>query len=157
MPARIDSVAKYICEKADWSLSNLELQKMLYLAQLFHMGRNKGEELFKGHFEAWDYGPVCPEIYHKAKIFGSSSVKDIFSNALGFKNDDYRKGVMDDVCEKFLKYKAGDLVDITHWDKGAWAKHYIPKAKNIRIPNEDIWQEYNDRQKTTKRPRRVQA
>lgn len=146
MAARLDSVCKYICERADWKITNLQLQKILYLAQMFHMGRNDGRRLFDGNFEAWDYGPVEPNLYHRVKVFGSSHLKNVFYNARNFKKDDPRRKVMDDVCDKFLAYSAGDLVEITHWDDGAWANHYVPKARNIRIPDDEIWSEYNRRQ-----------
>ena len=145
MTARLDSVCKYICEKSGWSLTNLELQKILYLAQMFYMGRHNGARLVDAKFEAWDYGPVEPSLYHRAKVYGSDPVKDLFYNALGFNETDPRKKVLDDVCNKFIGFGAGDLVDITHWDEGAWAKHYVPRARHIKIPDGDIWQEYRDR------------
>lgn len=145
MAARLDSVAQYICEKSGWSVSNLQLQKLMYLAQMIHMGRHGGRRLFDGDFQAWDYGPVEPTLYHKTKRFGSDSVENVFSDARTFRNEDYRRKVMDDVCDRFLKYSAGDLVDITHWDGGAWAKNYVPKARNRAIPDDEIWQEYKDR------------
>lgn len=151
MAARLDSVAKYICEKAGWQVTNLQLQKLLYLTQMFHMGRNGGEKLFDGGFEAWDYGPVEPSLYHRAKVFGSDCISDIFHNARTFREGDPRRKVMDDVCRKFLPYSAGDLVEITHADGGAWAAHYVPKARNIRIPDADIWGEYKRRQRTADR------
>ncbi len=145
MAARLESVAKYICEKSGWSISNLQLQKLMYLAQMIYMGRKDGKPLFEGNFEAWDYGPVEPNLYHKAKVFGSGPVQDVFRNALNFDEEDKRRDVMDDVTSRFLKYSAGDLVEITHWDGGAWAKHYIPNARNVAIPDEDILVEYRDR------------
>src|SRR4029078_7313011 len=119
---------KYICQKSDWEISNLRLQKLLYLAQMFHMGRNQGARLFEGYFEDWNYGPVEPDVYHRAKIFGSGRIKDIFYDALRFKEDDPRRKLLNEVCDKFLRYSAGDLVEITHADGGAWATHYVPKA-----------------------------
>ena len=146
MTARLESVARYICEKSGWTISNLELQKLMYLAQMIYMGRNNGARLFDGDFQAWDYGPVEPRLYRKVKTFGASPVKDVFHNALKFKENDGRRKIMGDVCDRFLKFSAGDLVDITHWDNGAWARHYVPKARSIRIPDEDILREYQDRQ-----------
>ena len=40
-----------------------------------------------------------------------------------------------------------ELVAITHWDDGAWAKHYLPGVRGIKIPNSDIVNEYQDRLK----------
>ena len=150
MAARMSSVAKYICEKSDWSVSNLQLQKLMYLAQMIHMGRHNGARLFEAGFEAWDYGPVIPDLYHKLKGYGADAVPSIFDNALAFKADDSRRQLMSDVCEKFLKFDAGQLVEITHWENGAWAKHYVPKARHIRIPDSDIWDEYKSRQSSAK-------
>jgi len=153
MAARLESVAKYICERTGWTKSNLELQKLMYLAQMFHMGRNNGARLFDGDFEAWDYGPVEPDLYHRAKIFGADPVQDVFRNALTFKEADPRRKVMDDVCAKFAKYNAGDLVEITHWDEGAWARNYVPSRRHIAIPDEQIWEEYNTRQERARERR----
>ena len=129
--------------------SNLKLQKLMYIAQVIHMGRNDGERLFDANFEAWDYGPVIPEIYHSLKKFGSSPVKDIFYDAKTFRDDDTRRTVMDDVCDRFLKYSAGDLVEITHSDLGAWAKYYVPGARNIIIEDEALFGEYKERNQIT--------
>lgn len=147
MAARLDSVARYICRKADWDITNLQLQKLLYLSQMFHMGRNNGEPLMDAKFEAWDYGPVEPSLYHRVKIFGSGNISDVFTEARRFGDDDPRRDLLDEVCNKFLEFSAGELVDITHWDEGAWAKHYVPRAKHIRIPDADIWREYRQRQR----------
>lgn len=146
MAARLDSVAKYLCERSDWSLSNLSLQKLLYLAQMFHMGRHDGRRLAEAGFEAWDYGPVEPDLYHQSKIFGAGPVRDVFYDARTFRDTDPRRKTMDDVCKKFLRYSPGDLIEITHWDGGAWARNYMPGRRNAPIPDEQIWKEYNDRQ-----------
>ncbi|WP_411838700.1 Panacea domain-containing protein [Paracoccus sp. ME4] len=145
MAARMESVAKYICEKSGWTVSNLQLQKLMYLAQMIYMGRHGGKPLFDGSFQAWDYGPVEPNLYHKVKGFGSSAIKPVFTEALSFKVDDPRRKVLDDVCKRFLSYSAGDLVDITHWSGGAWAEHYIPRARNNGIPDDAIYEEYKRR------------
>ncbi|MDB9804419.1 Panacea domain-containing protein [bacterium] len=142
MSANIDSVAKYIAEKSDWSISNLKLQKMMYITQMIHMGRNDGECIFNADFQAWDYGPVIPSLYHRLKIFGSNPISDVLSRAKKFRPDDARRKVMNDVCKRFLKFSAGDLVEITHADIGAWAEFYVPGARNITIPNEAILDEY---------------
>ncbi|MCA3642240.1 MAG: DUF4065 domain-containing protein [Methylobacterium sp.] len=144
MVARIDSVARYICEKSGWTVSNLQLQKLLYLAQMIHMGRT-GAPLFNGQFQAWDYGPVEPSIYHRAKAYGSAALPDIFNNALGFEETDQRRKVLDDVCGRFLAFSPGALVDITHSPEGAWASVYSPGAKGVVIPNEAILAEYHAR------------
>jgi uncharacterized phage-associated protein len=145
MAARVDSAAKYICDKSGWTVSNLQLQKLLYLSQMIHLGRHGGKRLFDGFFQAWDYGPVEPKTYYKAKAYGSSPLPDIFYDALTFSDADPRRKTLDDVCDRFLDFTPGALVDITHWPKGAWAAHYVPKARSIIIPDEAIMAEYHER------------
>ncbi|RWO77206.1 type II toxin-antitoxin system antitoxin SocA domain-containing protein [Mesorhizobium sp.] len=67
MTLHVLSAAKHLAKQSGWSLSNLELQKILYLAHMFYLGRT-GEPLVSGHFEAWDYGPVHPDLYHRVKV-----------------------------------------------------------------------------------------
>jgi uncharacterized phage-associated protein len=145
MTARLDSVCKFICEQGDWKVSNLQLQKIFYMAQMYHMGQNNGARLVDTEFQAWDYGPVCPTLYRKAKAFGSNHLKDIFFDARTFRDTDSRKKLLVEVCKDLLKKPPGALVEITHWEEGAWAKHYVPKTMGIPIPDADIIQEYNDR------------
>jgi uncharacterized phage-associated protein len=145
MAARLDSVCKYICERGQWRVTNLQLQKLLYMAQMLHMGRNHGERLVAADFEAWDYGPVTPSLYHKVKMFGNAPVEDVFFEARNFKQDDYRRKILDEVCDNLLHKRPGELVDITHWSEGAWAKHYVPGSRYISIPDDDIAVEYHAR------------
>lgn len=145
MSARLDSVARHICEKGDWKVSNLQLQKLIYMAQMVYMGQNDGARLVDATFQAWDYGPVIPELYSKVRMFGSGPIKDVFWHARPFKVEDPRKRTLDEVCDALLPRKPGELVDITHWPKGAWATHYVPGIKAIEIPDADIRAEYNRR------------
>lgn len=145
MAARLDSVCRYICEKGGWKVSNLQLQKILYMAQMVHMGRNAGSRLVDADFEAWDYGPVEPSLYRKVRKFGAGAIQNVFTEARRFKQDDPRRAVLDEVCDVLLKKSPGALVNITHWQGGAWAKHYVPGHLGISIPDEDIAAEYRDR------------
>lgn len=142
MAARLDSVARYICERGAWSVSNLRLQKILYMAQMVHMGRHDGEPLAEARFEAWDYGPVEPLLYRKVRMFGAGPVRDVFTSARPFKADDPRRLILDEVCEALLPRSPGALVDMTHWQHGAWAKNYVPGRLGIPIPDADIRAEY---------------
>ena len=147
MAARLDSVAKFICERGSWRITNLQLQKIIYMAQMIHMGRNDGARLANADFEAWDYGPVEPTLYHKVKMFGAEPIENVFYDARRFRPDDPRRDILIEVCDNLLTKRPGELVDITHWSGGAWAKHYVPGARGIPIPDNDISREYHDRLK----------
>ena len=145
MAARPDSVCKYICTRGNWAVTNLQLQKILYLTQMVYMRRNNGDRLVDADFEAWDYGPVEPGVYRKVRMFGSSRIRDVFYHARTFREDDKRRSVMDEVCKDLLPLRPGELVEITHWGKGAWARYYEPGVRGIKIPGDAIIAEYKRR------------
>jgi len=78
-------------------------------------------------------------------MFGSKPVSDVFFEARRFGDDDERSTFLTELCRDLLPRRAGSLVEITHWEGGAWAKNYIPGAKGVEIPDDDIEREYHDR------------
>lgn len=142
--ARSDSVCRLICELGDWGISNLQLQKLLYVAQMYYLGI-KGERLADLAFEAWDYGPVAPKVYAQVRMFGSGPIKDVFYGARPFSPGSKRRQVLEEVCRDLIPMRPGQLVEITHWSEGAWAKNYVPGSKGIRIPDIAIANEYRAR------------
>ncbi|WP_158922985.1 type II toxin-antitoxin system antitoxin SocA domain-containing protein [Acidisphaera sp. S103] len=71
------SAAATACKLRNRQLSNLALQKVLYIAHMVHLGRCK-DPLVDERFQAWDYGPVLPSLYRPVRMFGSEPVRDIF-------------------------------------------------------------------------------
>lgn len=96
---RLDTASRYNCEKSCWRLSNLPLQKILYLAQVEYAGSFAGNRLVDAAFEAWEYDPASPDLYRKVKMFGSKPVRDVFHDALRLREGSQRKQVLDDVCD----------------------------------------------------------
>lgn len=133
--------AKKVCELRDWRASNLEIQKILYLGHLIALGRSNGARgLITDHFQAWDYGPVLPVLYHRAKAFGNGPVHNVFQIFPNVAGED--ADIIVETVQSVAGRSAGDLVAITHWANGAWAKNYIPGAKGVVIPDRDILEEY---------------
>lgn len=141
MTISILSAAKRLGERSDWNMSNLELQKLAYLAHMFYMGRHNGEPLVHGHFEAWAYGPVHPDLYHRAKMFGSGKVKDFIFNSAADAAGRERE-ILDEAYRDLGHVRAGLLVSLTHRRGGAWENNYRPGEHGIIIPNSDIIAEY---------------
>ena len=140
-----------ICELSNWSMTNLKLQKLLYLSHLLYLGEKK-KNLVDEDFEAWNFGPVLPSLYDKVKIFGDRPIQNIFFNTR--KNESLSEIIFLKEKYKELSHKsAWELVLMTHLKEGAWEKYYSKDEKNIKIPNAAILEEYNKfyEQKTTKR------
>lgn len=136
MSLSIQQAAKKVCQRRDWSISNLELQKLLYIAQLRHKRQHPGGRLIDAIFQAWDYGPVIPELYYKVSVFGSDPVKNVFHGV----TDTY--DVLDDdlyaSVDEMIGKSAGKLVELTHRRGGAWATYYRPGHSGLRIPDAAI-------------------
>ena len=136
--------ARIVGERSGWKLTNLSLQKIVYIAHMFHLG-TYDDALVNGNFQAWDLGPVHPDLYHRAKRFGAGPVTSIRDP----------EGPVTDQEEETLKQAfnflggktPGQLVSITHWSKGAWAKNYRSGVRNRIIPREDILDEYRARRR----------
>jgi uncharacterized phage-associated protein len=136
------AAAATLGEMSGWSLSNLQLQKLLYIAQMFHLGET-GEPIFCDDFEAWKLGPVVPSVYQSAKIFGSKPVTSFFTK--GRLPDGSGRKMLERVLKELPNKSPWKLVSITHWDGGAWAKHYHEGANGSVIPQGDILAEYRAR------------
>jgi uncharacterized phage-associated protein len=137
-----NAAAQHICERSGWTVTQLSLQKILYLAHMVHLGRGHGP-LVQGNFEAWDYGPVHPILYHKVKSFGAKPIPNVFWSQEVV--DGTTREILEEACDNLLHLTPGALVQNTHWKDGAWAMNYSPSAKNILIPERDIIAEYQKR------------
>ncbi len=115
-------LSKYIVSKcvADGHpISNLQLQKILYSIQKDFFQRD--EVAFSDNIEAWQFGPVVPNVYYHYCGFGAmpiSIIKDTFSIA---SSDAI---FVDKIVEEKRKLNPWDMVAETHKDDGAWAKVY---------------------------------
>lgn len=144
MPVPTFAAAQRICEIGNWNVTNLKLQKVLYMAHMVHLGRSptRGIPLVDGLFEAWDYGPVEPELYRKVRIFGDKPVQDIFF--VGPLAPSSELEILNETCDRLLDKSPAQLVAMTHWEHGAWARNYQPGLSRV-IPTQHIIAEYDAR------------
>lgn len=140
MPASIMQVARTLGQIADWSLSNLEMQKIAYIAEMLHLGR-EGSPLIREDWQAWDYGPVQPQLYHKAKVYGTAPVRDIFLQPSLHPGNSEHKAVKD-AYKLMRNMNPGRMVAVTHRPGGAWANNYRAGRKGVIIPKSEIRDEY---------------
>ena len=119
------------------------MQKMCYLAHMFYLGTH-GESLVDGQFEAWDLGPVHPDLYHLVKEFRAGAIgKRVFKPYSSMPDDHKGTRFLDEAVTDLPRNR---LVAITHWEEGAWFKNYRSGIKGIVIPNDDILAEFRKRQ-----------
>ena len=93
------------------TVSNLRLQKLLYFVQAQFIVQ-KDVPCFTERMEAWDYGPVVPEVYRAYKFYGSNAIpytKTSFRHI-----DDADKVLIDSMLDSCSDYSTSTLVDMTH-------------------------------------------
>lgn len=133
-----------LCELSNWSLTNLEVQKLLYFAQMIALGRSGGTEpLTYEHFQAWDLGPVLPSVYQRAKIFGNKPIRPFLFDGRGEVPE--FEDVLQETFKTFGHLTSSQLVAETHWKDGAWSEYYSAGSRGVEIPNEAIFEEFRKR------------
>jgi len=134
-------VARTLGQLSGWSLSNLEMQKIAYIAEMLHLGRN-GVPLIAEEWQAWDYGPVQPDLYHRLKVYGNGKVRDIFAAPPLMPNSSALKSV-EDAYSLMRNMRPGQMVNVTHRGGGAWANFYQAGRRGVTIPKSEIRREYS--------------
>lgn len=129
-------IASYIiwyCRQKGYYVSNLKLQKILYFIQAEFLA-TRGWPCFDEEIQAWDFGPVVPEVYHQYKYFGSSNIiEDTNENPRILGRD---RSLIDEMIEECNQYSASQLVDFTH-RQSPWMDAYQRYSNNI-ISKESI-------------------
>lgn len=115
------NIAKYVitkCTKDGCPISNLQLQKILYNLQKAYL--QKGSELFSDEIQAWQWGPVVPNVYNVYCVYGSMKIVEMYSVEL---NESIMK-IIDPIIIQKRNVNPWLLVDETHKKNGAWDRIY---------------------------------
>lgn len=114
----VHTIADYLRSKVDVeigeSLSNLQLQKLVYYAQGWYLARY-GKALFRERIEAWKQGPVVPELYRRLSDHGASGLPPVDGGSQAVSElGGPERAVLDAVWEAYGQARAWDLVTRTH-------------------------------------------
>lgn len=124
------NIANNFLEKAfneNIPITPMKIQKLIYIMYKEYLKKTK-LKLFSENFEAWQYGPVLPNVYSEFKPYRGSAIKNYALNADGSiskvqilptSNFDY---VFNDVWNKYKKFSGVELSEFTHKKEGAWKK-----------------------------------
>lgn len=122
-------------------ITNLKLNKLLYYAQGCHLSRT-GNPLFSSDIEAWQYGPVIPEIYQKYKVCGKDAIRTVDDDFDSASLDDEELETLLDVMRNYGKYTGSALVSLTHKEGTPWSDTI--KSGNSVISNDKIEQYFKN-------------
>ena len=107
-----DYFLAHVDEDSGDCLSNLKLQKLVYFAQGLYLGM-QGTPLFREPIEAWEHGPVVPDLYRAFKYRGHRAIEP----PQQFSTDDYSpeaREILDAVLVVYGQFSAWKLRDMTH-------------------------------------------
>ena len=123
--ANVFDVADFFIQMTNHSeddqITNLKLNKLLYYAQGAFLART-GKPLFENNMEAWTYGPVIPDVYHKYKVCGKNPIasgEEEFDRS-HFTEEEFE--VLLDVMREFGQYTGTKLVTLTHKPGTPWSE-----------------------------------
>ena len=115
-------------------MTNLKMQKLLYLAQGFYLGMFD-KPLFEDDIELWVHGPVVPKLFKKFQK-NENGIIEYDSTMKMDDIDDETKGLLDEVYTVYGQFSASALKDIVSADPPI-------ASKNIRdIISADDMREY---------------
>lgn len=132
-PLNAKSLANLILDWADKdgvSVTPMKLQKLVYFCHADFL-IDVGQPLIEQEFEAWEYGPVIPSLFHEFKDFGSQSIT---RRATCFNPITCQSGICETPSlgafeesirasyEAYARYTASSLSKLSHSEAGPWAE-----------------------------------
>jgi phage-associated protein len=136
-------IAKYIirwCDKNELRITNLQLQKILFFIQKESI-RKRGYGIFSNRIEAWQYGPVVPDVFYQFAGFGAMKLvlyEDLFSDTSPKDIiDDKSKEIIEEILREYIHVSPWDLVAKSHVSNGAWSNS-ISMGEKYPITDQDI-------------------
>jgi uncharacterized phage-associated protein len=124
------NLSKYIvskCIKDNIPISNLQLQKILFYIQKSFL-KKRGEVAFGDVIEAWQFGPVVPNVYYYYCGFGAMPISYSYDSYYLESEEDLN--IVNEIIEAKRELNPWDLVAETHKKNGAWDKIYNDGSGN---------------------------
>lgn len=105
-----DHLIRFAHDNGDW-ITNLKLQKLVYYAQAWFLALY-GEPLFDEPLEAWELGPVQPDLYQRFKLYRWRPIDDDPPSP-EFK-DPRVEPHLEEIMDVFGDFTAHHLARLTH-------------------------------------------
>ena len=120
-------------------LSIMSLLKLTYIAHGWHLEMH-GTPLFVNRIEAWQYGPVIPDVYNAFRRQGIDVNKPVQAPQWNVKQED--ESLLEDVYRIYGALSPFQLSDLTHVPGGPWDIATKTGGNYAPIPNDLIRQHY---------------
>ncbi len=132
-------------------LSIMKLIKLVYIAHGWCLA-TLDRSLIMDEIQAWDYGPVIPDIYYTFRT------KDLYAmSEFQMKERDLEpiiEQLLGEVWELYKNKTALQLSDLTHIVGGPWDRIYDPVSRFKEIPKQLISSHYKEKIKAAQNGRK---
>lgn len=120
-------------------VTQMKLQKMVFFAHGVYMALNNGDPLIQEEFQAWQFGPVIPNIYYEYKTFGNQPIicdsKYSSDENKNLQDDELAMRAIDYTWQVTKNLSAYTLSNWTHIKGSPWEVTYVPGFSSIPIDN----------------------
>ncbi|MGK0176166.1 MAG: putative phage-associated protein [Lentimonas sp.] len=110
-----------MAEQLGGLLTNMQLQKLVYIANGFHLGFT-GKPLTFDKIHAWQFGPVIPCLYKTLQKFGNGPVTGRLNAEDTIPGDSFAFKVIDQVWQAYGRMSGSKLSALTHLPGSPWHK-----------------------------------
>lgn len=147
-PQLAEAVANWLLDRADADeqpLDPMKLQKLIYFAHGWHLALSN-EPLVDELFEAWQYGPVLPSVYHAFKDHGAQPIRTRASRTDWqtfetttpcVSGTDRVAELLETIWREYGRLSGLQLSHLTHLADSPWdqTRQANPGIRNANIPN----------------------
>lgn len=128
-------------------LTPMKVIKMTYLAYSWYLALADGEKrLIEEKLEAWDYGPVFPNLYQNLKNYGKTKINEPIPSSKEEIVDIEDAKFLDKIWSMYGKFDGVQLSAITHSQDTPWQKSYCYGC-NSEIIDDKILEHYKPKLK----------
>jgi uncharacterized phage-associated protein len=113
-------IAEYFIQKDKNMRSDImKVLKLVYISHGFNLAIFN-TPLIKEKVQAWQYGPVIPELYFRLKTNDLDTISVFYDDVQRLERDEDTKKLLDAVYTKYGKYDGIQLSNLTHQKKTPW-------------------------------------
>lgn len=154
-----ESVANYFIQRSfdeGVPLTPMKLLKLVYIAHGWHLGYFD-KPLINDAVQAWQYGPVIPDLYRKIKRYGRMAIDAPVEgygvvgdgNLQNTPPDDQTIDLLESIWKSYSRFDGIELSSMTHqrgtpWDK-AWHESRGSQYQGAIISNDLIKSHYQSK------------
>lgn len=119
-----------LAREQDKQLTNMQLQKLVYIAQGYSLAINDSP-LYFHNTHAWQWGPVIPKLYKSLQKYGSGTVTEFLETSDKVEADSQDEEIIRAVYENYGDYTGSQLSALTHKPETPWSDTWKEKQFSI--------------------------